>query len=129
VTRARLSECFGGGRRHAVNCATVYLRHSSISAALATLVTVIPRLHDNWCQTGCQSGLTTGWMFVYTIQSYRLYNRFDNLFDNRVERTATVPNSHCSVECLYTRYNRLSNRFDSWFQTGLTTGLTTGCIV
>jgi len=24
-----------------------------------------PRLHDTTC---CQSGLTTGWMFVYTIQ-------------------------------------------------------------
>ena len=52
-----------------------------------------------------------------------------------------------TVECLYTRYNRLSYRCDNRFdnridnrlyrvykhlpgcQTGLTTGLTTGCIV
>jgi len=32
------------------------------------------RLNEQWlfvqhgCQTGCQAGLTTGWMFVYTIQ-------------------------------------------------------------
>ena len=49
------------------------------------------RLHDTTCcQTGCivytniqpvvQPGLTTGWMFVYTIQPVvkPLYNRFDN---------------------------------------------------
>ena len=43
-----------------------------ICAADSTIffeLTLKPRLHDTTCcQTGCQTRLTTGWMFVYTIQ-------------------------------------------------------------
>jgi len=38
-------------------------------------------IHDTVvCQTGCQMGLTTGWMLVYTIQQIvkPVYNRYDN---------------------------------------------------
>jgi len=53
-----------------------------------------PRLHDTTgCQTDCTAGLTTGWMFVYTMRpdvqpavqlNSRLYNRFNNRFYNRL---------------------------------------------
>jgi len=41
-------------------------------------VSVIPRLHDT---TGCQTGLTTGWMFT---RYSRLSNSLSNGFDNRL---------------------------------------------
>jgi len=85
--------------------------------------------------TGCQTGLTTGWMFVYTIQpvvKHRLSNTgLYNRFDNRVERTATVRSTGFQTGL----YNRIDNRLNVCIhdttcgQTGLTTGLTTGCIV
>jgi len=60
----------------------------------------------------------------------RLSNRFDNLCDKRVERTATVRSTGCQTG--------LYNRFDNWLnvcihdttgcQGGLTTSLTTGYI-
>jgi len=62
--------------------------------------------------TGCQTGLTTGWMFVYTIQP---------VVKHRLSNTGL--------------YNRIDNRLNVCIhdttcgQTGLTTGLTTGCIV
>jgi len=63
------------------------------------------------------------------------------VFDNRVERTATVRSTVLNEH--NTQYSRLSNWFNNRFdnrlyrvykhltgcQTGLTTGLTTGCIV
>jgi len=61
---------------------------------------VRPRLHD-----------TTGWMFVYTMQPVvqpRLSNR------PSVEQPIIQP-----VECLYTRYKRLSNRLSNWFDNWL----------
>jgi len=60
------------------------------------------------CQTGLTTslttgciGLTTGWMFIYTIQCsfIRLYNRFDNR--------------------LYTRYSQLSDRLSNGFDNQL----------
>jgi len=64
--------------------------------------------------TGCQTGLTSGWMFIYMIQP--------------VVKPVWQP-----VECFYTRYNRLW--FDNWLYrlykhlTDCQTGLTTGYIV
>jgi len=52
------------------------------------LMVVKPRLHDTTCcQTGCKTGLTTGWMFVYTIQPVwqllcRVYSRLSNRLYN-----------------------------------------------
>ena len=82
-------------------------------------------------QHGCQTGLTTV--------------LYEQLFVQPVVKPGcttgltTVLNEQPLVECLYTRYNRLSNRFDNRLyrvykhlpgcQTGLTSGLTTGCIV
>jgi len=46
------------------------------------------------CQTDCQTGLTTGWMLVYTIQPVvkTVYNRFDNRLYrvNGVKSSATA---------------------------------------
>jgi len=56
--------------------------------------------------TGCQTGLTTGWMFVHTIQAVV----------KPVWQRVWQP----VVSCIQT-FTRLSNP--------LTTGLTTGCIV
>ena len=83
---------------------------------IGLLTTVKLRLHDTTCcQTGCQTGLTTGSMSIYTIQTGSVYTRYNRLS------------------------NRLLNRFDNRLyrvykhstgcQTRLTTGLTTGCIV
>ena len=112
-----------------------------------------PRLHDT---TGCQMGLTTGWMFVYTIQPW--YNGCQTAlttdlttscivytagcqtgcttrFDNRVEQTA-VPSTWLSnrvwqlVErTLAVRSTRLLNRFDNRLDVCLhdAAGCQTGC--
>jgi len=78
------------------------------------------------------AGLTTGWMFVYTIQPVvtrvvkpvwrpfwqaRLSNRLYNPVDKRVERTATVRSFNCveptatvcSTGCQTGLYNRFDN--------------------
>ena len=90
------------------------------------------------------------WNPVYMIQPFVkpvnwLYNRFDNQLYTRYSCFVkpVVKRVWQSVECLYTRYNRLSNRLSNRFdnrlyrvykhstdcQTRLTTGLTNGCIV
>jgi len=71
--------------------------------------------------TGCQTRLTTGWMFVYTIQPV------DNRFDNHVEQTATVRSTGCHIGL----YNRFDNRLNVCIHntTGCQTSLTTGCIM
>jgi len=54
------------------------------------------RLHRvNKHSTACQSGLTTGWMFVYTMQpvvqpAVQLNRRLSNRFDNRLYRVNGV---------------------------------------
>jgi len=61
---------------------------------------------------------TTGWMFVYTIQLV------DNRFDNRVERTTTVPSTGLNEQPLFVYGNRLSCRLYTRYSrlSGLTTG-------
>jgi len=63
-------------------------------------------------------------------------NSFDNLFDNHVERTATLRSTGCQTELynqfdnrLYTRYNWLSNGFENRLNVCIHDTLTTGCIV
>jgi len=65
--------------------------------------------------TGCQTGLTTGWMFVYTIQPVV----------KRVWQPVWQPcwtNSHCS----FNRVERTASVRSTGCQTGCQTGLTTG---
>jgi len=82
--------------------------------------------------TGCQTRLTTGWMFVYTIQPV-------NRFHNRVERTSPVRSTGCQTRlttgCMvYTAgcQTGCTTRFDNQLNvcthhtTGCQTGLTTG---
>jgi len=46
------------------------------------------------CQTGCQNGLTTGWMFVYTIQPVvnQLY-----CVNGVIELTPRVSHAYCML--------------------------------
>jgi len=122
--------------------------------------TLKTRLHDTTCcQTGCQSGLTTGYMFVYTIQpvvkpvcgcqsgltsgwrnnhcSFNTVVKPDvttgwtnsGCSFNTVVKPAVQPGlttcwtNRCSltgpVECLFTRYSRLSNRLYNRFDNRL----------
>jgi len=107
----------------------------------APLSLLIPRLHDTTgcqtgCTTGCQTGcitsyqtgytfLTTGWMFVYTMQpvvqpaaqlNSRLYNRFDTIQPvvQPVVKPVWQPQPawQLVVSCIQT-FNRLSNRIDN----------------
>jgi len=42
---------------------------SGVQSKRSNTVFLLPRLHDKTgCHAGCQTALTTGWMFVYTIQ-------------------------------------------------------------
>jgi len=76
---------------------------------------LIPRLHDTTgCQTSCQTGVTTGLTTVLNEQ----------LFVQPVIKpgcttgltTGLHDTAGCqTVECLYTRYSRLSNRLDNRF--------------
>ena len=50
-------------------------------------------IHDTAvCQTGCQAGLTSGWVFVYTIQS--VVKLVWHPFDNRLYRVNGAQSEH-----------------------------------
>jgi len=95
---------------------TSFTRYNRLSNRLYNRLYRVNK-HPTGCRTGGQTGLTNGWMFVYTIQL--VVKPVDNQFDNRVEWTATV---HLTV----------LNEQPLWVQPvvklGCTTGLTTGCI-
>ena len=97
-------------------------------------------LKSTTLQSQSSSESTSNMHLSIPYTPFTRYNRLSNGFDSRVERTAVRPTAVCQtgcqrvwqpVECLYTRYNRLSktsltkNQFDNL----LTTGLITGCIV
>jgi len=116
-------------------------------------------IHDTTgCQTGCTTLLTTGWMFVYTIQPVvrRLSNRIDNRLYrvNRVlypvytiqpvviavVQTAVVqpvvkPDWQPAASCKQTSnpvwqpcWTNSGCSFNTVVKPGCTIGLTTGCI-
>ena len=131
------------------NCNTPFTRYSRLYNRFDNR-----QYRVNKHPTGCQTGLTTGWMFVYTIQpvvrsvwqpvwqpcwTNRLFVQPVVKLGCTTSLTNTVSqpcwmNSWLSNRV--TRYSRLSNRFDNGFDNRLyrvykhlTTGLTTGCIV
>ena len=98
--------------------------------------------HPAGCQTGFQTGLTTGLTTVLNEQPLfvqRIVKSGVAVYTIQPVIKPVVKRVWQPVECLYTRYNRLSKRFDNRLyrvykhlagcQTGSTTGLTTGCIV
>jgi len=133
--------------------------HYSLDGPARTLSWNVLIAHCMW--PGClviyqdgQTRLTTGWMFVYMIQpvvttvlneQHCSFNRLSNRVVQPVCQPAVyttqpfvkpvIKRVWQSVECLYTRYNRLSNQIDNWLYRvykhlpGCQTGLTTGCIV
>jgi len=140
-----------------VRAGTTYVRRYVVRAlfssrrleACGLSASIIPNLHDTTgCQPVVQPGLTTGLTSVLNeqplfVQPVVKPGCTTVLTTGCIHDTAVCQTGCQTVECLYTRYNRLSNRFDNGFenrlyrvykhlpscQTGLTTGLTTGCIV
>ena len=71
-------------------------------------------VHSTGCQTGLYNqfdkhGLTTGWMFVYTIQP--VLKPFDNRFDNRLYRVNGALESPFPTTCLlYLKWSYLAKQ-------------------
>ena len=100
-----------------------------------------PHLHDT---TSCQTGWTTGWMFVYTMQpvwwpveqlAVSCIQTFNWLFNCLCGSTAAVEQPAVSCKQTFNQLsNQLNSRFDNRLNVGLhdaagcSTGLTTGCI-
>jgi len=103
---------------------------------------LVLRLHDT---TGCQTGLTTGWIGCLFTRYSRLLNRLttvlnEQLFVQPVVKPGcttglTTGCIHDTAGCLCTRYNRIDNWFDNRIDNRLyrvykhLPGCQTGCIV
>ena len=100
-----------------VLCQTPFTRYNRLSIRFDNRLYRVNK-HPTGCQTGCQTGLTTvlnEQLFVQHGCETGLYNRFDNRLYTRYSGFVkpVVKQVWQPVECLYTRYNRLSYLFDN----------------